>query len=649
MDEIAARQRAIALFEAGAFAEASRALAALLARIPAESVLLRLCGMAMLRSGELGRGLPYLARARRLAPQDPVAALWHGIALHSAQRFAEAASALETCAGLAPRDPAPLIHLSRALLKLSRPLDAVQAAGRALSLAPELLEATHALCLAELAVLNAQAEPNPAPLAQAWAALGRTCLRLDNVLDARGALQQALALQPDDPVAACDLAVVEHLCGEPLTALARLRTTVAGAPRCEPARLALADRLLAHGEPAEALAVLDEARNPESAQWCVRRGAALAGLGRIDAARDAMAQVPRPAADTELLLCRQEFDLARATGDRAEAAVLAERIARSASDRAAATLEQRIDAHFALGAFHDEGGQRARAFAHWREGHASLRRAQLFSRARHSAVIDATIGTFDGGRMAHGPAGTNRDAAPVFIVGLPRTGTTLAEHILAAHRSVHGAGERLAIRETLARLTGADRIETATQRAARLGTAALDRAASDYLTELHALAPEATTIIDKMPDNVLHLGFIATLLPGARVICCTRDLRDVGASIFQHGFIGHHPYAHDLADLGWYIGQHQRLLRHWRAVLPLPMLELDHAEWLVDFDATLRRVLDFLGLPYDPACVRFDEQEREAANTASRAQVRQTLNARGVGRWRAYEAELAPMLRELDL
>ena len=646
MDDVAARQRAIALFEAGAFEEAARSFVALLARIPAEPALLRLCGMALLRSGEVGRGLPYLARARRLAPRDPIAALWHGIALHAAQRFTEAASALETCATLAPRDPAPLIHLSRALLKLSRPHDAAAAAGRALSLAPDLLEATHARCMAELAVLNACAEPDPARLASAWAALGRACLRLDNVSDARAALRQALELDPSHTAAAVDLAIVEHLCGEPLTALTRLRAAIAGAPGCDAARFALAGRLLAQGEPTEALALIGE---PASAQAWALHGAALLQLGRLDAARDALARVARPAGAAELLLCRQEFDLARAAGSRGAAAALAEQVGRLASDRAAAPLEQRIDAHFTLATFHHESGERGRAFAHWREGHASLQRAQPFSRGQHSAMIDATIRAFDTDRLAHGPTATNRDPAPVFIVGLPRTGTTLAEHVLAAHGAVHGAGERLAIRETLRRLTGARDLETATDRAARLDASALDEAAAEFLAALHALAPARAIVIDKMPDNFLHLGFIATLLPGARVICCTRDARDVGASIFQHGFVGHHPYAHDLADLGWYITQHQRLLRHWRKVLTVPMLELDHAEWLGDFDATLRRVLDFLGLAYDPACVRFFEQERGPAATASQAQVRQTLNARGVGRWRAYEAELTPMLRELDV
>ncbi|MGH7212543.1 MAG: sulfotransferase family protein, partial [Acetobacteraceae bacterium] len=152
--------------------------------------------------------------------------------------------------------------------------------------------------------------------------------------------------------------------------------------------------------------------------------------------------------------------------------------------------------------------------------------------------------------------------------------------------------------------------------------------------------------VDKMPGNYLHLGLVGLLLPGAKIIHCVRDPRDIGLSIFTFRFYGEHPYAHDLTDLGWYIAQQHRLMRHWRAAVPLPMLTVRLADWVEDFAATLRRVLDFLGLPYDPACERFYEQDRRV-RTVSRAQVRQPVNARGIGRWRAYEKQLAPLIAEL--
>jgi Sulfotransferase family len=183
-------------------------------------------------------------------------------------------------------------------------------------------------------------------------------------------------------------------------------------------------------------------------------------------------------------------------------------------------------------------------------------------------------------------------------------------------------------------------------RLAARDAAQLSRSAEGFLAELHALAPGAARIVDKMPGNARMLGFIATLLPGARIIHCRRDPRDIALSIFQIRFFGFHPYAHDLGDLGWYIAQHEKLMAHWRAVLPIPLLEVSLTDWIEDFSSTLRRVLAFLDLPYDAACENFHRQRRKV-RTASAEQVRRPVNARGIGRWRRYEAELAPALAEL--
>jgi hypothetical protein len=149
-----------------------------------------------------------------------------------------------------------------------------------------------------------------------------------------------------------------------------------------------------------------------------------------------------------------------------------------------------------------------------------------------------------------------------------------------------------------------------------------------------------------MPGNFNYLGLVGLLLPGAKIIHCVRDPHDVGLSIFTFRFHGAHGYAHDLGDLGWYIGQHYRLMAHWKAALPNPILTLPLADWVQDFDATLARVLDHCGLPPDPNCARFYEADSRV-RTVSRAQVRQPVNARGLGRWKSYELQLAPLIAEL--
>jgi hypothetical protein len=233
----------------------------------------------------------------------------------------------------------------------------------------------------------------------------------------------------------------------------------------------------------------------------------------------------------------------------------------------------------------------------------------------------------------------------VFIVGMPRSGTTLAEQIIGAHPRAFAAGERMALPNAF-RALGGGITDAAVALLASLNAAALDKAAAAYLDEMHALAPDAARIVDKMPGNFLSLGLVALMLPGARIIHCVRDPRDIGLSIFTFRFFGHHPYSHDLGDLGWYIAEHHRLMAHWRAVLPNPMLTVHLRDWVLDFGATLRRVLDFLGLPYDPACERFYEQDTRV-RTVSRAQVRQPINARGLDHWRGYAQHLQPLIGAL--
>ena len=313
----------------------------------------------------------------------------------------------------------------------------------------------------------------------------------------------------------------------------------------------------------------------------------------------------------------------------------------------AAVPEHRIMAHYDLARFWHVRKDHRAAFAHWQKGHALLRPMQPFSREAHRSYIDACIARLDRERLHDGARARNADAAPVFIVGMPRSGTTLCEQIIDAHPDAHGAGERPTLPIAVRGLTGqCPTGALLAERPAGPPQAALDAAAERYLAELHALAPGKARIVDKLPGNYLYPGLAALMLPGARIINCVRDPRDIGLSIFTFRFHGEHGYAHELADLGWAIGEQERLMTQWKAVLPNPVLTVRLDDWVTDFDATLRRALAHLDLPYDPACERFYDSDREV-RTVSRAQVRQPVNARGLGRWKPFVAELRPLIAEL--
>ena len=647
--------RGEARYRAGAYAEAAAIFSKLCDDNPGFPAPIRMLGLCRLRLGEPAKALALLEQAHALAPFDPYARLHYGIGLHAVGRHREAAELFAGCRADLPNDPAPHLNLASALLALGRAAEAVDAARRARRRAPKLAQAHYVLGQALLAAgrLDTAAVSfsdclRLAPgFADAWVNLGVALYRKSDIEGAKTAMRRALAAAPGHRAAAANLGAFLRLTGEIEAGEALLRDTIACDPTAVEARLNLAADLLQEERPGEALALLDAAQPPAeprlACHWAMQRSLALLQTGRAADARQALAGIGTvPAEFTPLLLWRRVL-LALAAGEREEAQRLAGEVETSIDSGAALVPEHRIMAHYDLARFWSGQGDAGRAFRHWRDGHRLLSRFQPFSRAQTRAFFDAQIAAFSHARLHRGRRAKNRDPAPVFIVGMPRSGTTLCEQIIAAHPQAFGAGERPALSRAYAALGGAE----GAARIAALDRKTLDRAANTYLAELHALAPEAARIVDKMPGNFNYLGLAALSLPGARIIHCVRDPRDIGFSIFAFRFYGYHPYAHDLADLGWYIGEHNRLMAHWQKALPNPILTVELKDWVVDFAGTLRRVLEFLELPYDPACERFYERD-SPVRTVSRSQVRQPVNARGLGRWRPYEQELQPLIGELE-
>jgi tetratricopeptide (TPR) repeat protein len=483
--------------------------------------------------------------------------------------------------------------------------------------------------------------------AGAWVDLGLIHARRGAMGEAVKAMKSALRADPHCVAAAANLAGFDVLVGNQNGAIAKLRAILRENPAFAPARLNLANALLLDRQAQPALDALDAPApgGREGAHWLAHRALALILLGRPVEAQAALDSIAAPYSDAEILIVNRRLQLARLAGDEIIVNQLSAQLeALSGEDRF--LYEHRIIALFDLARLANEAGATTRAFDFWTRGHGLLARLQPFSRDAHRAFIDASIEAFDADLLRSGARAANRDPAPVFIVGLPRSGTTLTEQILASHPQVHGAGERAALHDLIQAHAGSVLDAESARKMARLNSSQLDAMAQSFLHDLHAEAPDKRLIIDKMPGNAMHLGFISRLAPGAKIILCTRDLRDVGLSIFTLRFFGHHPYAHDLASLGFYLSEHERLMTHWRRVLPLPLLEVALTDWTDDFSGTLARTLDFLDLPHDPACERFYENTR-LVRTASAAQVRQKVNRRGIGRWRTYETQLAALLREL--
>jgi hypothetical protein len=239
-------------------------------------------------------------------------------------------------------------------------------------------------------------------------------------------------------------------------------------------------------------------------------------------------------------------------------------------------------------------------------------------------------------------------AVPIFVVGMPRSGSTLVEQILASHGGVHGAGEvkdfDLAVADLGAAAGSAlHRPEIVSQMSGeefrRLGT--------NYLQRIQAAAPSAGRIVNKMTENFRFAGLIALALPNARIIHVRRDPVDTCVSCFSTLFVENLPYSYDLAELGRYYRAYEALMNFWRDVLPQGvMIDVQYEDMVADIEGQGRRILDHCGLEWDPRCLDFHRNQR-AVRTASVAQVRLPLYNSSVGRWRRYEAFLEPLLASL--
>jgi tetratricopeptide (TPR) repeat protein len=300
--------------------------------------------------------------------------------------------------------------------------------------------------------------------------------------------------------------------------------------------------------------------------------------------------------------------------------------------------------HFGLGKCYDDSGEYGQAFPQFLEG-CRLKRATFdYDASEATRHFDAIMRVFDKATLERLQGGGDASQVPIFVLGMPRSGTTLTEQIIASHPDVHGAGELPDL------LSVAQR--TVAGAAYPQNMQAIDRAqltawGADYVAGLQQRAPDARHITDKMPANFYAVGLIHLMLPNARIIHVNRNPLDTCLSCFTRLFNRKQEQTYDLAELGRYYIDYARLMEHWRKVLPAgAFLDVQYEDIVADQEAQARRMLDYCGLQWNDACLDFHKHKR-AIRTASVTQVRQPIYSSSVERWRPYEKFLGPLLDAL--
>lgn len=310
--------------------------------------------------------------------------------------------------------------------------------------------------------------------------------------------------------------------------------------------------------------------------------------------------------------------------------------AQASADSGLAPLNE-ASLHTAIGRYYDQIGEYDKAFKSFRRAKELVKTAgATYHRSDAERATDAWIRTYSRERLADGAPGASDSALPIIVTGMPRSGTSLVEQIIASHPAARGAGELNFWPHAISRDAGLATAPPDERNSRKLATA--------YLRALTANSADAARVVDKSIFNFLYLGVIHAVFPRVRLICMRRDPIDTCLSCYFQDFPPSLSFSHDLSDLAHLYRQHHKIMAHWRSALPPGvLLEVPYEELTTDQEGWTRRILEFLGLPWDDRCLQFHTTKRVVA-TASNWQVRQKIYRSSVERWRHYEKFIGPLL-----
>ena len=508
-----------------------------------------------------------------------------GNTLLSLKRFGEALASYDKALTLKPDYVKALNNRGNALRALGRFADALASYDIALAINPNFVEA-----------LNNR---------------GNTLRDLGRYEDALGSYDKAVAMQPT-------FAEALNNRGSTLRDLNRIEEAIASYRK--------------------ALTI-----KPESVEALSNLGVVLKELGRFAEAQQAAEQIIKMAPQRTSAY-RLFAEVSQFGADNPHLTMMEELM------QGAARLsgQDQLDLHFALAKAYEDLGRLDEAFGQLLAGNGLKRGLIAYDEAATLSTLKHIQEVFTPELIGTWQHVGEPSPVPIFIVGMPRSGTTLVEQILASHPQVFGAGELKCFSNVVARRATESGARCFRELTSRMSAEQFRRLGERYIAEIKRLAPQATRITDKMPTNYSYLGLIHLALPNASIIHCVRDPVDTCISCFSNLFAEANEYSYDLAELGRYYRHYRALMAHWHQVLPPGrILDVRYEDVVSDLESSARRIVGHCGLDWDARCLSFHQTERPV-RTVSAVQVRKPIYRSSIGRGRGYEAFLAPLLAELD-
>ncbi len=612
-------------------------------------------GLALQAQGKHAEAAESFRHAVSLRPDFASAHSNLGIALRDLRQFGQALAHFRRAVELDPTSASAQTNLGQMLLDLGDSEEALQPCQEAVLLQPDVATLHHNVGIA-LQNLGRSVEARTAfldairldpRLAAAQSHLGLMLQQEGRLGEGQHWLKQAAELEPTNPDAWENLAELHGEREESARALPCWERVVALVPERAGAHVSLGWTLQDAGRTGEAEEQFRTALRlqPDNGAAHLNLGGLLEEQGKMSEAeiafRAALTVQPQFALPHARLAT-----LLRGKLPEADQAALEERLG---DEELAPGFRARL--LFGLAHVLDARGDYDRAAASLCEANAlslELARGRRdYVPADHERFMDGLEEAFSAEFFKRTNGAGVDSRRPVFIVGLPRSGTTLVEQVLASHPRIHGAGELRLARDSFENLPGFLNWNDAPLACVpRLGTGAIRRLARKHLDALQALdGGRAARVVDKMPDNYLYLGYLAAQFPNAVFIHCRRDLRDVAVSCWMTDFRSIR-WANSTDHIRSRFLRYRQIMEHWKAVLPVPIHEVDYEETVSDLEGVARRLLSACGQEWDPNCLEFHRTER-SVRTASVSQVRQPVYQRSVARWKHYENDLGALFEAL--